>query len=64
VLWVAGNLPILGQRIKVAMSNVKKYLTVKTRKTATFKHALRDLELSAIAIWKLSLGAGKFGLRE
>lgn len=58
VLWVAGNLPIIAQRIKIAMSNIKKYLTVKTRKTSTFKHALKDLELSTIGIWKLSMGAG------
>mmetsp|Transcript_19659 Transcript_19659/g.16801 ORF Transcript_19659/g.16801 Transcript_19659/m.16801 type:complete len:197 (-) Transcript_19659:993-1583(-) len=57
VLWCSGHLPILTQRMKIAMSNIKKHLNPKTRKASSFKHALRDMELSLIAVWKFSAGA-------
>jgi len=57
-MWCSGILPFLNQRIKVALHNIKKYLDINKRKTSTFKHALKDLELCFIALWKLSGGAG------
>jgi len=56
VLWCSGCVPFLIQRTKVSLANIRKYLDVSKRKTATFKHALRDLELCLVAIWKLSAG--------
>lgn len=56
VLWCSGSLPFIIQRTKVSLANIRKYLDVTKRKAATFKHALRDLELCLVALWKLSSG--------
>jgi hypothetical protein len=56
MLWCGGNLPILVQRVKVAMINVRKNLDPSKRKSNSFKQALKDLELSLLGIWKLSIG--------
>ncbi len=58
VLWCSGSLPFIIQRTKVSLANIRKYLDVTKRKAATFKHALRDLELCLVALWKLSSGTG------
>jgi len=57
-MWCSGIIPFINQRIKVALHNIRKYLDVSKRKSSTFKHALQDLELCFIALWKLSGGSG------
>ena len=60
MLWCGGNLPILIQRVKMALINVKKNVDPSKRKVSTFKQGLKDLELTLLGICKLCVGTGIF----